>query len=271
MFVEARPDELFTQEDRFGEDEVPYNLFYLIADLPGSRAVRSLDHRMFYAQSSNGVPWLWLDRNVPDAEKPEMIRQLIHFVDDDGLKGICSGPDSAALFSALYGERYGVRKQRSMSMEAYACRELQAPKRVEGSIRPAVLDDQMTIARFLADFSEDGYGRSVDAKAQLEAAEGLIQKGGLHVWEVEGRVLSMAQIAHRSPRHGRINAVFTERSERGKGYAAAIVADLCRMLMKESLMPMLYADLVNPSSNRLYRKIGFVPSGRIDDIRFSSV
>jgi predicted GNAT family acetyltransferase len=42
-----------------------------------------------------------------------------------------------------------------------------------------------------------------------------------------------------------------------------------RISETENLIPMLYADLKNPSSNKIYRNIGFVKSGRIADIRFS--
>lgn len=40
------------------------------------------------------------------------------------------------------------------------------------------------------------------------------------------------------------------------------------MLLSEDLVPMLYADLKNPDSNKVYRNIGFVESGKIVDIKF---
>ncbi|MNR60825.1 FR47-like protein [compost metagenome] len=78
----------------------------------------------------------------------------------------------------------------------------------------------------------------------------------------------MARIAHRSPRHGRINDVYTPPAERKKGYASAIVAELCSILEGESLQPMLYADQGNPDSNRVYRNIGFMENGIVVDIKF---
>ncbi|WP_227774620.1 GNAT family N-acetyltransferase [Paenibacillus sp. NAIST15-1] len=41
------------------------------------------------------------------------------------------------------------------------------------------------------------------------------------------------------------------------------------MLHRESLLPMLYADLTNPDSNNVYQQIGFVDSGKVTDIRFN--
>lgn len=34
---------------------------------------------------------------------------------------------------------------------------------------------------------------------------------------------------------------------------------------------MLYADFKNPESNKVYRKIGFVESGKLVDIKFNSI
>ena len=53
----------------------------------------------------------------------------------------------------------------------------------------------------------------------------LIQQGGLYLWIAGGKAVSMANVAHRSPRHGRINAVYTPRAERKKA-RRALVADL---------------------------------------------
>ncbi|WP_179218576.1 GNAT family N-acetyltransferase [Saccharibacillus sp. O23] len=48
-----------------------------------------------------------------------------------------------------------------------------------------------------------------------------------------------------------------------------MVAELCAKLLREGLTPMLYADKQNPDSNGVYRKVGFVETGRILDARFS--
>ncbi len=77
----------------------------------------------------------------------------------------------------------------------------------------------------------------------------------------------MAKIAHRFTHHGvrqaRINAVVTERAQRGKGYAKMLTGTLARKILAEGLTPMLYADADNPFSNRAYLHVGFVKQGEI--------
>ncbi|WP_199616404.1 GNAT family N-acetyltransferase [Paenibacillus alkalitolerans] len=61
---------------------------------------------------------------------------------------------------------------------------------------------------------------------------------------------------------------FTSPFLRKKGYASALVAELCLILGQNGLVPKLYADLKNPDSNKIYKNIGFVEAGKIADIRF---
>jgi len=78
----------------------------------------------------------------------------------------------------------------------------------------------------------------------------------------------MANISHCFAKYGRINAVFTPTQLRKNGYASALTAEMCAILKKEKLVPMLYADICNPASNEVYQNIGFIKSGKITEIKF---
>ena len=55
-----------------------------------------------------------------------------------------------------------------------------------------------------------------------------------------------------------MNAVYTPPEWRGRGYATAAVATLSSELLGEGYaMCVLYTDLANPTSNRIYRRIGY--------------
>lgn len=79
---------------------------------------------------------------------------------------------------------------------------------------------------------------------------------------------TMANITYRSPRHARINTVYTPVEHRKKGCASAIVAEACCFLHSENLVPILNADLKNPNSNKVYRKVGFIEAGKIAEFKF---
>jgi len=74
----------------------------------------------------------------------------------------------------------------------------------------------------------------------------------------------MVNIAHKSPQYVHINNVYTPIEQRKKGYASVMVAAISSILIKEGLTPMLYADITNNNSNKVYKKIGFIERGRIN-------
>lgn len=56
----------------------------------------------------------------------------------------------------------------------------------------------------------------------------------------------------------RVSAVYTPREHRGAGYAAAVTAEVSRAAREAGAEEvLLFADLANPTSNGVYRRIGF--------------
>lgn len=96
----------------------------------------------------------------------------------------------------------------------------------------------------------------------------MIESGNLYLWDVDNIICGMVNIAHKSPQYVRINNVYTPIEQRKKGYASAMVAGISSILIKEGLTPMLYADITNNNSNKVYKKVGFIERGRIDSIAF---
>jgi len=254
----------------FIQNEVPYNLIHLITGLPESVCLKSTDGRMIYAGSPRVNAWLWISPEVPDDTRRHLIQELLGELGDMILSGVTGEPSVAEQFASGYAEYHRGAYRRHMTMESYHAPTVNRPAFVEGTIRQARVEDTQQVAKFLVGFSEDAYGVRVSAATQLETAGRLIQKGGLYLWMVGSKAVSMANIAHRSPRHGRINAVYTPRGERKRGYAGALVAELGLSLLQEGLVPMLYADQANPNSNRLYQNIGFSQCGEIADFKFAS-
>ncbi|KOR76103.1 GNAT family N-acetyltransferase [Paenibacillus solani] len=262
-------DEALCREE-FIQNEVPYNLIHLITGLPESVCLKSIDGRMIYAGSPRANAWLWISPGVSGDMRQHLLQELLSELGEMILPGVTGELVVAEQFASCYAEYHRGAYRRHMTMESYHAPNVRRPPFVEGMIRRAGVEDTQQVAKFLVGFSEDAYGVRVSAATQLETAGRLIREGGLYLWMVGGKVVSMANIAHRSPRHGRINAVYTPRGERKKGYASALVAELGLSLLQEGLVPMLYADQANPHSNRLYQNIGFSRCGEIADFKFAS-
>ncbi|MBP3963860.1 GNAT family N-acetyltransferase [Paenibacillus lignilyticus] len=250
-------------------DEVRYNLLHRITEIEDSLCMRSENGQLLFAQSPGHNGWLWMSRSLAGDEEKRLLQELVNHLEGRSLPGISGAPQTAYPFAVEYSRANNLRHSTQMTMEAYHCPEVYKLSKVKGEASVATMQDVDVVAHYLAGFSEDAYGRTVEPESQLEPARGLIESGKLYLWRVDGKAVSMANIAHRSPRHGRINAVFTPLRLRKKGYASAVVAAVSEQLLAENITPMLYADLRNPGANKVYRNIGFVPNGQIADIGFS--
>ena len=89
------------------------------------------------------------------------------------------------------------------------------------------------------------------------------------VWEVDGE--PVAQAAARAVVAGmsRIGPVYTPPEHRGRGYAAAVTAAAARWALGSGARHvLLYTDLANPTTNRLYPRLGFRPRYDALELRF---
>jgi ribosomal protein S18 acetylase RimI-like enzyme len=93
--------------------------------------------------------------------------------------------------------------------------------------------------------------RSIDARVGADAT------GGFTLWELDGRPVSLTGWM---PVAGgaRIGPVYTPAEQRGHGYASNLVAEVSgEMLERGAAACFLYTDLGNPTSNAIYRRIGY--------------
>ncbi|MBH5319482.1 GNAT family N-acetyltransferase [Paenibacillus sp. GSMTC-2017] len=257
-------------QSKFMTDEVQYNLIHLICGSGTSRCLKTVDDKLIFAQSEGHNGWLWLNHDIAEDRKDILLHELVDAIEGTGLPGVSGDPSVVERFVKIYAEKYNFHSHPHMAMESYYCPEVKKPLDVRGTMRQATRGDVAIVADFLAGFSEGAYGVTVDPASQIPASEWYIDNGGLYLWIVNEEPVSMANIAHRSPRHARINAVYTPSAFRKRGYASAVVAELCWILQFEGLVAMLYADLKNPDSNKVYQNIGFVKSGKIADIKFKA-
>ncbi len=144
--------------------------------------------------------------------------------------------------------------------------DLRAPTGVQGSLRHAGSasdkagkdSDHTTIARWMRQFHDEAVPE--DPVPDIERlVRRHIDEGSIFLWDI-GRPVSMAVHVRSARSAASVSGVFTPSSERGKGYASACVAALCKRLFREGFATcVLYTDLANPTSNRIYRRIGFAP------------
>ena len=176
--------------------------------------------------------------------------------DSPALLGVLGPEPSAEIFAGQLAALRGARAERAISQRIYELREVVAPESPPpGELRQARPDEAELlggwIAGFLAEVRESG-----DPRALVRER---LRRGQLFVWDDDGP-RSMAAWAGKTPNGVRVNFVYTPPEARGHGYASATVAALSERLLDEGNEHCcLYTDLSNPTSNSIYRKIGYRP------------
>ncbi|MEV8567565.1 GNAT family N-acetyltransferase [Streptomyces sp. NPDC051322] len=105
------------------------------------------------------------------------------------------------------------------------------------------------------------FGRETGQPAPAEGAvDDRLSYGGLVLWEIEGCPVSLAGCTRPTAGSVRVAPVYTPPEQRGRGYAAAVTAEVSRAALDAGAAEvLLFTDLANATSNGVYRRIGFRP------------
>ena len=173
------------------------------------------------------------------------------------LPGVLGPRETVDSFVHAWSERTGAFGRLVRLQTLYQLGRLEPPAPVPGRFREACPEDQETLARWSLAFQDEvgvHVGVGDDASSFVR---GKMLAGQLFVWD-DGAPVSMAGWAARTPQAVRVNFVYTPLAERKKGYAAACVAALSEKLLDEgSATCILFADAGNPTSNRVYQRLGY--------------
>ena len=102
-----------------------------------------------------------------------------------------------------------------------------------------------------------------------ESVDRHLRAGTLNFWDDGGPVTMCASVGGPST-SARINLVYTPPDLRRRGYATAAVSALTRRLLDMGRRYCcIYTDLANPTSNSVYRRIGYRPVCDIDEYSFA--
>jgi predicted GNAT family acetyltransferase len=96
------------------------------------------------------------------------------------------------------------------------------------------------------------------------AVDDRLAYGGVTLWMVDGVPVALAGITRTVAGSARIAPVYTPPEHRGRGYGAVATAAVSRAALDAGAHELLlYTDLANPTSNRLYARLGYRP---VEDI-----
>jgi predicted GNAT family acetyltransferase len=186
---------------------------------------------------------------------PEAVAGMVDAIVRKGvaLPGVIGEAATAARFAGQWTERHGSAAFPVEGQRIYELARVSDKDEVCGRLRKASLRDRDLVVAWMRGFYADA-GQGVGGFEPL--VERRLAAGLFWLWE-DGEPTSM--VANSMPVEGvvRMRAVYTPPDRRNRGYAGACVGDLSRRMRDEGHRCMLYTDLGNPTSNSVYRRIGY--------------
>ena len=177
------------------------------------------------------------------------------------------GPEKLALkFAEQWQQMTGFKWHIHFRQFVYQLDALQGIPLSKGQIRKANQQDYEMLVQWFTAFEREAMGNEA-ATVNREAILMKILQGAIFIWEEETPV-SMAAVA-RPTRHGiAINYVYTPKAYRGKGYASSCVYRLSERMLQNYQFCCLFTDRTNPTSNKIYRRMGYYPIAKSLEIKF---
>ena len=168
------------------------------------------------------------------------------------LPGVSGEAGTAALFAGHWAEVTGRGATPFSGLRIYELAGAPAPAQATGRLRPAEAGDCGLLLEWMQGFGDDTGERHMPEEVLTRR----VAAGLFWVWDDDG---ACSVAAHTAPAGGvtRIQAVYTPPAQRGCGYAGACVGALSARLHDAGHRCILYTDLANPVSNKLYRRLGY--------------
>ncbi len=163
---------------------------------------------------------------------------------------------AAAAFAGAYATVTGRPGAAVDAHRLYVLGELRPPE-VSGEMRAGVESDAALVADWAQGFVDDtGFGTAADVEMMMVH----LRSDRIRLWIDAETPVAMGVASPVALGVSRIGGIYTTPDRRGAGYGAAVTAAIsAEQLAGEASTCMLYTQLSNPVSNRLYQRLGYAP------------
>ena len=188
--------------------------------------------------------------------EPSAVLAIVDAIAESGVKlcGVNGDAPTAATFAGQWSERCKSAATPFQGTRLYELLKLEEIPPAEGQLRQAGPSDRGLMVLWTRAFQEQIGESAHDSELRVDRALAARQ---LWLWDQNGESTSMA--VSRQPVEGvvRLSGVYTPPEKRKHGYATACVHALSKHLLGRGHRCVLYTDLANPTSNSIYRRIGY--------------
>ncbi|MFD0356270.1 GNAT family N-acetyltransferase [Streptomyces sp. NPDC127110] len=192
------------------------------------------------------------------AVPPEAVRALAGALGSDPLRGRVGGFNARRADARALAAAWGTPARVVEELRLYRLGTLAAPDPApEGRVRTAAEPDLPLLLEWIEAFDRECGIPAGPSEAQLRDR---ISYGGLLLWELDGRPVSLAGFSRPIGGASRVGPVYTPPADRGRGYAAGVTHATSRAAYAAGAAEvLLFTDLANPTSNGVYQRLGYAP------------
>ena len=244
----------------------------LLLSLLTQRVDRPEDGRYWWATEGGEVTGFVFHspvrfRALVSAAEPQVVDALVDRVADESphLPGVMGDAATAARFAGQWAERRRVPVTPTEGQRLYRLATVRPPANVPGRLRAAEPGDRDELVVWADAFVESTGGHPLHP---ADIVDRHLDADRLWLWD-DGGPVSMAAVSAEVAGVVRVAFVYTPPERRGRGYAAACVVSLSENVDEAGHECVLYAQLQNPTSNAVYRRIGYEPVAEVLIYRFA--
>lgn len=180
------------------------------------------------------------------------------------LPGVAGEAATAARFAGHWAEQTRSPARPVHAERIYEVQAVTQPVGVPGMLRRACTSERDLLIAWVQGFQDETSGWATDP---AQVVDRRLNAGELWIWD-DGGPAAMAGVSAAVAGAVRIGPVYTPPARRNRGYASALVASMSTAAGSRGERCMLYTELSNPTSNSIYRAIGYRAVAEVLRYRF---
>ena len=141
----------------------------------------------------------------------------------------------------------------------------------DGCFEACSINDTELLVEWTFNFFEEEELIPKKSMSEVEnTVKGLLETQDFFCWKYNGKIVSIAAILRKTKNIGIVGLVFTPKEYRGNGYASSCVKKLSDHILENGFKCCgLFTDKANPTSNKIYRQIGYETVSEFKNIEFA--
>jgi|GEM_PF-3334177 len=259
IFYPVKADDPIFENAEYVRDKVHFNV--LDTRIRSAAAILLTNGSTIIMGQSNPAMsmWIWTSERVTSEDLFALKTALPQILSASEVPFFMARESVTDCLQGAFAPRPVIFEER---LTSYKCENLLIPT-AKGEIDYPSAEDMSELVEFLIGFQQECFDMTPSADEMQVRIQAYIDNKSAFVLKDNGVPQSMA--AFGVPEYGyiKIGPVFTAKTARNHGYAAYLTARVCEHITAQGCTPILYADSMNPASNKAYQNIGFVSAGTL--------